>query len=1055
MKILDPVFKPLLIKPYHQYREKLLNSMINNKSKNYILIKAPSGYGKSITFSMYFDKLNESKVWISCPQDYFDFDIFLNHLIYTLSKTINLKIFDDDSKNNISFFSEEEKVVELLNAFSSFKEEIFIFVDSFENVMFEGKNENLLKLLLNFIPQNVHFLFTTNQEFPIPLTKFAMANNVYTIQEEELKFSFDELKNYISTKKINLSEENLLELYQLTDGIPTFINILATYIETTDLKKYDELIDSAKKIDEYINLLTEVLSEDLREYLKVFSLMNEIEPKICKAYFNIKSDEKIHESFEKLYDLNMIEKKDPHYYYMNEIFRRTISKGIGEREKSDIYQTLFNIYQKEQDYYGQFHCLLNMKDLEKAYDFFLNHSELLIKDFSIIKKWLDSIPTSFFTNNIELYYYRGVIEEKYSMFDEALADYRMVKDSIHKISDKSILENIDTQIIGIYWHQEKYEKVIEMGNELLKSIPNENYQSLTSLYNLLGTSYSNLSKLDEGKLYLNKAMELCERFNYAEMKPWLLNNLAYNIFLIEGNLESAEKYFIKSLKNFEDSKDLYGKALLNANLTDFYIETQKYDKAKEHLKAFENIYLETKNIAYLPVLKILQAKLEVEKNELNSAQKSLMEAENYSSRSKFLQANYYFVQSLYLLKKDELKESFSTVEKAIKIAKTIFNEYQILNFELQKVRLLIHLKQFEKALSHIGKIIQIATEGKAKLILTEALLLKLFLSKSFNLSSYNEDLKTFNELLSDNNYQFILQKYPEITSSIEDLIKINSGVKIPSLDASFKLRFEASPEISYLESKKALYPKIYLFGEFRLVCGDKVLTMRKVRNQKALELFKFLTLNYDQWIIQDLIIENFWPNLPFEKSRQSLYVALHDIRKRFQEFGLVEEYILQKNRNYKFNVNKVYYLDYEDFILHFEEGNKSFKNKQYLKAKEHYLKAKKLYSYGLLPSNIYDDWAIPKIEDAEKSYLSILAILYSLEKEKDIETAENYLDEYLRIEPFADEMNIEYINLLLKKGERKKALDYYKYINELYKKELGTAFNSKEISYFVKEFQIY
>ena len=82
--------------------------------------------------------------------------------------------------------------------------------------------------------------------------------------------------------------------------------------------------------------------------------------------------------------------------------------------------------------------------------------------------------------------------------------------------------------------------------------------------------------------------------------------------------------------------------------------------------------METKNIAYLPVLKILQAKLEVERNELKSAQKSLMEAENYYSRSKFLQANYYFVQAQYLLKKGELKESFSTVEKAIKIAKTIW-----------------------------------------------------------------------------------------------------------------------------------------------------------------------------------------------------------------------------------------------------------------------------------------------------------------------------------------------------------------------------------------------
>ncbi len=244
------------------------------------------------------------------------------------------------------FLLKKKRLFELLNGFSSYTKEIFIFVDSFENVVFEGKNENLLKLLLNFIPQNVHFLFTTNQEFPIPLTKFAMANNVYTIQEEELKFSFDELKNYISTKKINLSEDNLLELYQLTDGIPTFINILSTYIETIDLKKYDALIDSAKKIDEYINLLTEVLSEDLREYLKIFSLMNEIEPKICKAYFNIKSDEKIHESFEKLYDLNMLEKKRSALL----LYERNISSNDLQRRwrkrKNEICQTLFSIYQK-------------------------------------------------------------------------------------------------------------------------------------------------------------------------------------------------------------------------------------------------------------------------------------------------------------------------------------------------------------------------------------------------------------------------------------------------------------------------------------------------------------------------------------------------------------------------------------------------------------------------------------------------------------------------------------------------------------------------------------
>ncbi len=110
------------------------------------------------------------------------------------------------------------------------------------------------------------------------------------------------------------------------------------------------------------------------------------------------------------------------------------------------------------------------------------------------------------------------------------------------------------------------------------------------------------------------------------------------------------------------------------------------------------------------------------------------------------------------------------------------------------------------------------------------------------------------------------------------------------------------------------YPKIYLFGEFIVFSGDNILTIKTLKIKKALDLFKFLTLNYNQWITQDIIIEYFWKDLPFDSARQNLYVALHDMRKRFKDMGLKDEYILSNNKNYKFNTDKPYYLDYEDSL---------------------------------------------------------------------------------------------------------------------------------------------
>src|SRR5690606_23932073 len=122
-------------------------------------------------------------------------------------------------------------------------------------------------------------------------------------------------------------------------------------------------------------------------------------------------------------------------------------------------------------------------------------------------------------------FYRGIIKEKYSKFDEALEDYIIVRNNIEKLKDTKLsVFEVEIQIIGIYWHKEEYEKVVGLGLELFKNIPDDDYNDLISLYNLLGTSLAYLSRIEEGEEYLNRALFFCEKNKINEMKPWILNN---------------------------------------------------------------------------------------------------------------------------------------------------------------------------------------------------------------------------------------------------------------------------------------------------------------------------------------------------------------------------------------------------------------------------------------------------------------------------------------------------------------------------------------------------
>ena len=1056
MEIMNFVLKPPIIKSDYVYRENLINEMLENKEKKVLLLKAPFGFGKTISLGMYYEKLEENKLWISCPENYFDFNQLLNHLMLGLTKIEDIKFKWDYYAYD--YFNEEEKVGTLLSVFSKIKRNLYIFFDGFENIKINDELKPTLNLLINFSNENIHFIFSSKESLPISLLKLEMNDNVCVFEENDLKFTFEEFEVFLNKRKIKINKETLLKLYSIFDGWPGLIMIFSTAISENKLSldkldKYE--LSTTYDLTLYLDTLFNTLDEDLLKFLCFISLLNNIDTNICKKYFNFKDEIVILEYLEKLVDLHFLEKLDDQNYYIPEIIKNYIRNKMQDPEKEKIYEELQNIYRKENNFIEQFYCIMQIGNIEETIIFFMQHSEELIKDFSFVESWLDSLPQSTFDKYYILHYYRGLVKEKYSKFDEALNDYIIAKQNFDKINEKNFsIIDIEIQIIGIYWHKEEYEKVRDLCMELLKKIHQENENYKIPLYNLLGTSLSYLSNLDDSEKYLNEALLLCEKCKNIDMKPWILNNLAYNVYLVKGDLKKAEESYNNSLEIFKNIEDTYGKALLYANLTDFYLEINNKSKAQQMLNFFKEIYLKTQNIAYLPIANILQAKIDLRSGSLKEADKHLKEAESFSYRSKFLMSNYLSVLADYLFKVGKSEESLSTLDKAIKIGSTFFNKYQILDFELQKVNILLFSEKYESALPIIDKIIKTSSEGQTKLILAEALFYKIALSYFLRFLMVEEEQNLFLELIKNNDYYFIFDKNPYLSKYVHKIL--DEKIEMGSIKEETKKIINSDSFIGTFSEKEkySYFPKVYLFGEFKLVFGNNLLSIKDIKNKKALDLFKFIVLNFDKWLSQDMIIEYFWKDLPFDKARQTLYVALHDIRKKLKEMGLEEELIISQNKNYKFNNQTPYYLDYEEFLNSFKEATKLFNNKLYLKAKEKYILAKNLYNVGLLPSNIYDDWAISKINHAQEIYLQILSKLYTIEKGSDIERSRIFLEEYLNIDPYSYEMNTEYIKLLLMKRDVKRAVNYYNYVKEIYSKDLGMEFPSKEILNFISEFQI-
>jgi predicted ATPase/DNA-binding SARP family transcriptional activator/predicted negative regulator of RcsB-dependent stress response len=227
---------------------------------------------------------------------------------------------------------------------------------------------------------------------------------------------------------------------------------------------------------------------------------------------------------------------------------------------------------------------------------------------------------------------------------------------------------------------------------------------------------------------------------------------------------------------------------------------------------------------------------------------------------------------------------------------------------------------------------------------------------------------------------------------------------------------------------------IEMFGGLRVTQGDRVHT--RFRTHKAATLLSYLALFSRQTHSRDELVELFWPDRDADGGRNNLSTALSQLRSQLEPTGVPAGSVFTADRQYvRLNTASVT-TDVADFESLIQSATQERDDVGRLERLE---RAVALYQGDLLPG-IYDDWAVREQSRLKKRYTETLRQLARLlERAGRPDEALRLLGHAAQNEPFDEEPYREQIRLCGLLARPAEALEIYRSLETLFRKELGIA----------------
>ncbi|MEJ2659018.1 MAG: BTAD domain-containing putative transcriptional regulator [Desulfobacterales bacterium] len=235
--------------------------------------------------------------------------------------------------------------------------------------------------------------------------------------------------------------------------------------------------------------------------------------------------------------------------------------------------------------------------------------------------------------------------------------------------------------------------------------------------------------------------------------------------------------------------------------------------------------------------------------------------------------------------------------------------------------------------------------------------------------------------------------------------------------------------------------RIETLGAFRVFRDDSLIKEKEWQGSRPRLLLKNVIARGCRGVLQDIIIEDLWPEGRPKASERNFKVTLHRLRKALEpnlDKTLGSSYIQLKDKSIVLD-KELCHVDADEFEFLYDKGRIKEKNGDVKEALSRYLAAARLYQGDFLKEDLYAPWAHIKREELRLKYVDLLYRTAQLYENSGAATkAIACYKKVVQSESVSEKAYQRLMTLYSNRGMRSAALKIYEECNQALKTRLDT-----------------
>ncbi len=278
--------------------------------------------------------------------------------------------------------------------------------------------------------------------------------------------------------------------------------------------------------------------------------------------------------------------------------------------------------------------------------------------------------------------------------------------------------------------------------------------------------------------------------------------------------------------------------------------------------------------------------------------------------------------------------------------------------------------------------------------------LELYKQAAGLLENLDKEKKTISDDLNEASFSkvwcLINKNEPKISGSLKLLTQSDH---LMANDVSVDCR-------NTIPNLKTLSLKVYFFGKFKVLQGDKEVPDKRWKSKKAQMIFKYLLYHRPKgYLKKDVLMELLWPEDDPVKTAKRFHVALASMRKTLEPEiirGTPSAYISRSGDAYCIDIGNEGYVDIDNFKKELKFAKEKKDSEELI---DHLLKAETIYQGDFLEEDLYVQWCDEERERFKEEYLQLLEeIIKYYHVKKNYKKCIHYANKYLKTDKYAEDI---------------------------------------------------